>query len=93
MVFGTGVDLAVAIFVVATLAQYVGIVKRAEKAFAWIMAGAVSFLLAGVFEAAPLVADWVTAGGVNYGYALFGVIGFILVLVGTLWAIYQLLTE
>jgi len=93
MVFGMGVDLAVAIFVIATLAHYVGVVKKAEKAFTWIVAGAVSFLLAGVFEAAPLIADWVTVGGVNYGFALFGAIGFILVLVGALWTIYQLLTE
>jgi hypothetical protein len=91
--FGTGIDLAVGLFLVTVFANYVGIVKRAEKAFTWIAAGAVSFLLAGVFNAAPMIGEWVTTGTVNYGYVLFGVVGFILVLVGALWAIYQLLVE
>jgi len=91
--FGVGIDVAVGLFLVAVFAQYVGVVKKAEKAFTWIAAGAVSFLLAGVFEATPVVRGAVTTGAVNYGYTVFAVIGFVLVLVGTLWAIYQMLVE
>lgn len=93
MLFGTGIDVAVGLFLVTVFAQYAGLVKKAEKAFTWIAAGAVSFLLAGVFEATPVVRGAVTTGAVNYGFTVFAVIGFVLVLVGTLWAIYQMLVE
>jgi len=91
--FGTGIDVAVGLLLALVFCQYLDIVKKAEKAFTWIVTGAVSFLLAGVFDSVALISTWVTSGGVNYGFALFSVVGWILVLVGSLWAMYQLLVE
>ncbi len=91
--FGTGIDTAIGILIAITLAHYTGLTKKIEKAFTWIGAGAVSFLLAGVLEVAPLVKDWITANGINYGFALFGVIGAILVFFGAIYAMYQMLVE
>lgn len=91
--FGTGLDIALGILLALVFAHYIGATKKMKKAFTWITAGAVSFVLAGVFDATPFIADWVTQNGINYGLGLFSVIGWILVLVGSLWAIYQLLAE
>ena len=93
--FGTGIDTAIGILIAITLAHYTGLTKKIEKAFTWIGAGAVSFLLAGVLEAlkaAPIVGVGVTDLA-NYGFALFGVIGAILVFFGAIYAMYQMLVE
>lgn len=93
MVFGTGMDVAIGVFLAYALSQYVGLVKKAEKAFKWIGAGAISLVLAGVFEVTPIVSDYVTGASGNMGFVAFGVIGWVLILVGTVWALYQLLVE
>ena len=91
--FGTGLDIAIGILLTVVFAHYAGFTKKITKAFRWIVAGAISYVLAGVFETTPYVTDVVSQGATNYGFGLFAVIGFIFVLVGTLWAMYQLLTE
>lgn len=93
MVFGTGIDVAIGVFLAYAFSEYVGLVKKAEKAFKWIGAGAISLVLAGVFQTTPLISEWVTSGANNYGYVAFGVVGWVLILVGTVWALYQLLVE
>lgn len=91
--FGTGLDIAIGILLALVFAHYIGLTKKVKKAFSWMAAGAVSFVLAGVFETTPFINEWVTQGTINYGLGLFSVIGWILVLIGSLWAIYQLLAE
>jgi hypothetical protein len=93
MVFGTGMDVAIGVFLALALSQYAGLVKKAEKAFKWIGAGAVALVLASVFQETPIVSAYVTMQSTNYGYVAFGVVGWVLVFVGTLWALYQLLVE
>jgi len=90
---GTGIDVAIGLFLCLAFSHYTELARKAEKAFKWISAGAVSFLLAGVFELTPIISGFVTAGTLNYGFALFAVVGWILVMIGALWALYQLLTE
>lgn len=93
MIFGSGIDIAIGILLAMVLAEHLGLAKKAERAFKWIGAGTVSFLIAGVFEAVPFVASWVTSGSNNYGFIVFGLVGFMLVTVGALWAIYNIMTE
>jgi hypothetical protein len=95
MVFGTGLDIAIGVLLCMALMQYAQLIdkKRSAKTFAWIGGGAVSFILAGVFELTPYVSVWVTQYGINYGYALFAIIGWLLILVGTLKLLYELIAE
>ncbi|MEM7827073.1 MAG: hypothetical protein QXQ40_02515 [Candidatus Aenigmatarchaeota archaeon] len=93
MIFGAGLDTAIAILLCMVLAHHVQLTKKIEKAFKWIGAGAVSFVIAGIFEQTPYISVWITAYGTNYGVALFAVIGWILVLIGGLKVLYQLLAE
>ena len=95
MVFGTGLDIAIGVLLCMAFIQYGQLIdkKKAGNAFAWIGAGAVSFILAGVFELTPYVSVWVTQYGINYGYALFAIIGWLLILVGALKILYALIAE
>jgi len=95
MVFGTGLDIAIGVLVCLALMHYSQVVdkKKLAKAFNWIGAGTVSFILAGVFELTPYVSIWVTQYGINYGYALFAIIGWLLILVGALKILYELIAE
>ncbi len=95
MVFGTGLDIAIGILLCTAFIQYAQLIdkKKSGKALSWIVGGAVSFILAGVFELTPYVSVWVTQYGINYGYALFAIIGWLLILVGTLKLLYELIAE
>ena len=93
--FGVGLDIAIGVLLALVFCHYIGLTKKAAKAFSWLAAGGVSFILAGVFELVftptGLLSDFVDVG--TYGSGLFSVIGWILVLIGSLWAMYQLLVE
>ncbi|MCD6381592.1 MAG: hypothetical protein J7L43_01265 [Candidatus Aenigmarchaeota archaeon] len=91
--FGTGIDVAIGVLIALVFIHYIALDKKIKKAFTWMTAGAISFVLAGVFEKTPFVAEYVTQNGINYGLGLFAVIGWILVLVGSLWTMYQLIAE
>lgn len=86
-IFGGAWDVAVAIFLVLVFAEYVKIRAKANKQFNWIAAGGVLALLAG---ASPWIGV-LHAGAGNILGMLFGVIGYILVLIGALWAAAELL--
>jgi len=80
------VGYAIALLLGLALAEYAKVRKSAEKPLTWIAAGAVLFLLTGIFglqftlfTIPPIVAEIVQ------------ILGFIAVLVGGLWATYELI--
>ncbi len=91
MVFGTGLDAGIAVLIALALARYVG-VKKLDKPFAWIASGAMLFIAS---AATSIGTSAVVAG---YSLAAIGalspvlaVAGFVAVLVGGVWAAYELI--
>lgn len=90
---GTGISLLLAL----VFAKYSGIMEKTERSFTWIGAGAMSFILGGVLFSlnqggsfwSVIEASEVGTGGL----LLFQIIGVILVIVGTLWALIDLITK
>lgn len=90
-----GMATGIALLLALVFAEYSDIREKSEKAFTWIGAGAVSFILGGVIFTlnnglwAKLDA---TAIGEN-GLLLFQAIGVILVIIGSVWALFDLITQ
>lgn len=86
-----GLGLALGVLLALVFAQYAGVKKKAEQAMTWLAAGAVSFILA---EVSGIQTLWGYNVGTALGYIadLFYLIGWILVLIGSIWGIYLLLT-
>ena len=86
-IFGATLDIAIAIFLVLVFAEYIKIRAKASKPFNMIAVG-------GVFAVLAAVSPWI---GAVYSEAgtflalLFGVVAWILVLIGTLGALFALL--
>jgi len=74
------------------LAKYAGIMERAKRGFSLIAGAGVLYLLAHSFGQTELVVDK-AAELATYGSYLFGIIGWIFVLVGTLMVAYKLAME
>lgn len=86
----TGITLLLAL----VFAEYSGLREKSEKAFAWLGAGAVSFILGGVIAApTSLWRKLGTAEVGTYGLWLFQVIGVILVVIGALWVLFDIVTQ
>ena len=82
---------AIALLVALVLAKYSDVTKKVEKAMAWVAAGAVSMLVAEVLDGATAFTADISAVGQYLGTGgLFGLIGWILVLIGGVIAVYKL---
>ncbi len=77
---------------VPVFAKYAGILGEAEKGFKFIAGAGVLYLLAHSFRMTDLVMEEAPALA-NYGSYLFGIIGWIFVLVGALMVAYKLAIE
>ena len=85
--FGGLWDAALAIFLVLAFAEYVKIRAKASKQFNWIAASGVLILLAAA-------SSWISVLGaqaMSGAETLFSVIGWILLLIGSLWGAAELL--
>jgi len=92
---GAGLMTGVTLLLALVFVEYANIREKSEKAFTWIGAGAVSFILGGVFAALENTV-WTEAGMTevgNYGLYLFQAIGLILVVIGALWVLVDLVTQ
>lgn len=77
---------------VPVFAKYAGILSEAKRGFSMIAGAGVLYLLAYSFEKTQLVVD--QAGQLaNWGSYLFGLIGWIFILVGALMVAYKLAME
>lgn len=84
--FGGLWDAVLVIFLVLVFAEYVKVRAKASKQFNWIAAGGLLALLAAV---SPWIG--IVPGAEAGATMLFGVIGWILVLIGALWGAVELL--
>ncbi len=75
------------------LAKYAGIMERAKRGFSLIAGAGVLYLLAHSFGQTELLVVDEAAELATYGSYLFGIIGWIFVLVGTLMVAYKLAME
>lgn len=87
----TGLNLGLVMLIVPVLAEWAKVRKGSEKAYAWIAAGGVSFILAAVFGSAGSVNQFAGVAA-SSGWLLFDAVGFILVLIGALMALYNSLS-
>ena len=86
-IFGGLWDAALAIFVVLAFAEYMKVRAKASKQFNWIAASGLMVLLASA-------SSWISVAGPtasNGAETLFGVIGWIMLLIGALWGAVELL--
>ena len=91
MAIEVAASTAIALLVALVLAKYTDIAKKVDKAMAWVGAGAISMLVAEVLNGATAFGADVSTIGTYLGTAgLFGLVGWILVLVGGAMAIYKL---
>lgn len=75
---------------VPVLAKYAKIKKHAKKAFNWIAGAGISFILATAFNY-KVVSFWMYAGKIStWLQQLFEFIGWIFLLVGSIWAMVEL---
>ncbi len=90
-----GLATGIALLLALVFAEYSNLREKSEKAFTWIGAGAVSFILGGVIFTLNK-GLWkkldATAIGEN-GLMLFQAIGVILVIIGSVWALFDLVTQ
>ncbi len=93
---GPGLLTGITLLLALVFVEYSNIREKSEKAFSWIGAGAISFILGGVFAVLENTV-WMEAGIEEtigeYGLYLFQVVGLILVLIGALWAMADLMTQ
>ena len=91
MVFEGLVGYAIAVLFGLALAEYTKIVKKnVQKPFAWIMGGAILILVSSLF-ALPWGWTIFNIATIAIIGEIVGILGFIAVLVGGLWAVYELL--
>ena len=83
-IFGGLLDLVLLIFLVLVFAEYTKIRGKLDKPFKFIAGAGVLFLLA--FSFGGLTVMGMIGGAEMYGLYLFEFIGWIFLLIGTLWA-------
>lgn len=91
-IFGGLLDLVLLIFLVLVFAEYTKMRAKMDKQFKFIAGAAVLFLLAYSFMAGTL-AVWGMVSGIVYAQYLFEFIGWIFLLIGTLWAAVEFLKK
>lgn len=93
MVSYSGFEVTILVLLAIALMHYTQLIKKNSKSIKWLVSGAVSFIVASVLELVSYIRVWITANGINYGHALFSIIGAILILVGGLKMIYEFFEE
>ncbi len=92
VLFGGLLDYVIVVFLVLVFAEYTKMRSKLEKQFAYIVGGAIWLLLAHLFSGAlsfmGLLIDIET-----YGLYLFEFLGFLLILIGAVWAGIKLITK
>ena len=84
----TGLNLGLVLLIVPVLAEWAKVRKGSEKAYTWMAAGGVSFILASVFGSSGALQAYAGSAAAT-GWLLFDAVGFVLVLVGALMALYN----
>jgi len=87
--FGAALDIGVAIFFVAALAEYAKIRSKIEKPFGFLAAGGVLFILDGAWSTLN-IPGFAFAGTLSQ---IFNIVGVLLVLVGSLLSVYKLVAD
>ncbi len=91
---GAGLATGIALLLALVFAEYSGLREKSEKAFAWLGAGAVSFILGGVIATPTSLWTKLNAAQIGtYGLWLFQIIGVILVVIGSLWVLFDIITQ
>jgi hypothetical protein len=96
MVFESLVDIGVAFLIVVALAYYVKLKDKMGKSLNWLALAGVFLIFAGLLEAQPVVnsiGTWLGTSVLGVISNIFLVIGIIIALVGTVFAIYEMLVE
>jgi len=86
--FGGLWDVVIAIFLVLVFAEYVKVRAKVSKQFNWLAAGGLLVLLA---AASPWIVNIAGSTAVSWLETVFSGIGWIVVLVGSLWGAVELL--
>ena len=81
-IFGGLLDLVLVLFLVLVFAEYAKVRAKAEKQMKFVAGAALFFLLAFAFSGLSV---WGMVAGAEYGTYLFEIIGWIFLLIGTLW--------
>ncbi|MCD6414992.1 MAG: hypothetical protein J7L23_05205 [Candidatus Diapherotrites archaeon] len=93
----TLLSLAMAVFLIIVFAKYVDIKKKAEKGFSILAGGGLFFLVAATFKYLEVwqegLATSLPANTVLYGQYLFGLLGWLFVLIGACWITYELVAK
>ncbi|MEM5812786.1 MAG: hypothetical protein QXL09_00805 [Candidatus Aenigmatarchaeota archaeon] len=89
----SGFEIAILVLLAIALMHYSQLIKKNTKSIKWLVGGAASFIIASVLDLIPYIGVWITANGVNYGHALFSIIGVLLILIGGIKMIYELFEE
>ena len=89
-IFGGLLDLVLLVFLVLVFAEYTKIRAKYDKAFKFLTASALMFLLAFVFTGLDF---WVMIPASIYGTYLFEFIGWLFVLIGTLFGALEMLKK
>jgi len=90
-IFGGLLDVVVVVFLVLVFAEYIKLRAKVDKPMKFLAASALMMLLAYSFGMSVFTAY---AGSVAaYGTQLFEILGWILLLVGTLWGTLELIKK
>ncbi len=87
ILFSGLLEMAVVVFLVIVFAEYGNIRKKAKKGFNLLAGSGLFFLLAHTFSTLSV---WGEVNSAIYGTYLFEIIGWVFIIVGTVWASYQL---
>lgn len=85
----SGFEIAILVLLAIALMHYAQLIKKNSKSIKWLVGGAASFIIASILDLIPYIRVWITADGVNYGHALFSIIGALLILAGGLKMMYE----
>lgn len=93
MAFAAGLGVGLGLLLALVFAKYSGITKQAKEGMNYFAAGALSYILAAVIESATtMFGVEVSFLGTYLGTSgLFGLLGLVLVLVGSIYSLYELL--
>ena len=88
------ISVGVALLLAPVLAEYAKMRHKADKGFAWLAVAGVVLLFSGTFAAAPsALIEAVTAATWDLIASIFGAIGWLLALIGTIFIAYEILLE
>lgn len=89
-IFGGLLDVVVVVFLVLVFAEYIKLRAKVEKPMKFLAASALLLLLAYSFGMSVFA---YAGGAAAYGTQLFEILGWIMLLVGTLWGTLELIKK